>query len=44
MVYTTREKLSVLSNWRRRQTDEGLALSDVMEIPGLSLSLKEGRV
>ena len=33
MVYTTREKLHVLSNWRRGQTDEGLALSNVMEIP-----------
>ena len=44
MVYIMREKLLVLSNWRRGQTDEGLALSNVMEIFRLSLRLKEGRV
>ena len=33
MVYTMREKLHVLFHWRRGQTDKGLALSDVMEIP-----------
>ena len=42
MVYTMREKLHVLSNWRRGQTDQDLALSNVNEIPGLSLRLKEG--